>query len=261
MQYLSDWLHQIDFNTWSAHYKDAATLIFSFAAFIISAWTFLQKRGEAKSALRKQLTDMIEKLHDLNVENAKSNDEKLGLQYPKHFGRLLSDQRRFLVRQAKYIGEQIPNLVSPYELMVIAIGLDEIDDAPEAKKWFLRALAKADSEFDEVIVRRQFGRTLFRSGQIEDAREQFELASKVFKGNSDREMIYAGDTFERWGGLETDYGSKSRAPQLFGLAEQEYSRIGAEWLRKRQLDRLASVGKSREDRPKLSTDEKSDQVT
>lgn len=240
MQFLSDWLHGIDPASWATYYKDAATLIFSLAAFTLSAWTFMQKQGEAKGALRKQLTDIIEKLHDLNVESSKSTDEKLGQQYPKNFGRLLSDQRRFLVRQAKYISEQIPRLVSPYELMVIAVGLDEIDDGSEAKKWFARATAKADNPFDEVIVRRQLARALFRSDQITEAREQFLHASKVLRGVSDREIIYTGDTFERWARLEADYGSQTQASQLLQAAKQEYSRIAAEGLRKRQMDRLAA---------------------
>jgi tetratricopeptide (TPR) repeat protein len=238
MQFLTDLFHQFDLASWSSQYKDAATLGFGFSAFVVSAWTFMQKKSEAKGALRKQLTEIIEKLHDLNVENAKANDENLRKQYPKNFGRLISDQRRFLVRQAKYIAEQIPKLVSPYELMVIAIGLEEIDDAPEAEKWFRKAVSKVSNQFDEVIVRRQFGRALFRSGQVDEARKQFQLASEVLKGTSDREIIYNGDTFERWAGLETDYGSSVKASDLLQRAELEYEKIGAEWLRKRQLDRL-----------------------
>ncbi len=201
----------------------------------------MRKKGEAKGAIRKQLTDIIEKLHDVNIENAKANDKKLGEQYPRNYGRLLSDQRRFLVRQAKYNAEQIPKLVSPYELMVIAVGLEEIDDAPEAEKWFRKAVSKAFNEFDEIIIRRQFGRALFRVGQIDDARKQFQLASEVRKGTTDRQIIYNGDTFERWGGLEADYGSRTKARDLMQLAELEYKKIGANWLRKRQLDRTLAI--------------------
>jgi hypothetical protein len=146
-----------------------------------------------------------------------------------------------LVRQAAYIAKKNPRLVSPYELMIIAIGLEEIDDAPEAERWFRRAVAEASNEFDKVIVRRQYGRALFRSGQAADARKQYQAAADVLQGRSDRHLVYRGDTFERWGGMEADYGSKIETARLFFLAGTEYREIRADWMRRRQLERLTEL--------------------
>lgn len=238
MQSLKDWINKMDLIELTKQFKDLVTLSFSFFAFVVSAWTFLQKRGETKIAIRKQLTDAIEKLHDINVESSKANDKKLCEQYPNNIDRLLSDQKRFLVRQAKYLAEQIPNLVSPYEEMVIAIFLDDIDDSLESEKWFRRAISRASNQFDEVIARRQYARSLYRNGQVDRAREHFQAASEALQGNTDRQLIYNGDTFERWARVEADFGSWGMARDLVQRAEHEYQKINVDGLRRKQLHRL-----------------------
>jgi tetratricopeptide (TPR) repeat protein len=234
---LSDILSWIKTGWSEASAKDVATIAVSTLAFGISVLTLSQKTNESKVGLRKQLTDILEKLHETNVENTKANDPNFRSSYPQNYGRLISDRRRFLVRQAKYISEQIPILVSPYEMMFIAVGLEDIDDASEADKWFQRAIRKASTEFDKVIVRRQYGRSLFRNGQFVDAREQYKAALNIFRHTSDKHLIYQGDTYERWAGMEADCGDPREASRLYDRAILEYERIRADGLRERQLQR------------------------
>jgi tetratricopeptide (TPR) repeat protein len=234
----------LDFLVWiksgwpDASVKDIAPIVISVLAFVISALSFFQKTNEANVSLRKQLTDILEKLHETNVESVKANDRKFRDNYPQNYGRLVSDRRRFLIRQAKYIAEQIPILVSPYELMFIAVGLEDIDDAPEAEKWFQSAIRKASTEFDKVIVRRQYGRCLFRNGQAADARQQYKVALTILKSTTDRHLVYQGDTYERWAGMEADYGDADEARKLFDLAILEYEKIRTDGIRERQLQRV-----------------------
>jgi hypothetical protein len=61
----------------------AATVVF-----IIGLFTFTQKRTEFKSTLRKQLTDYIAKIHDLNVDQGKSRAINKKGDYPPDFNRL-----------------------------------------------------------------------------------------------------------------------------------------------------------------------------
>jgi hypothetical protein len=94
----------------------AATTI----VFIIGLFTFTQKRTEFKSTLRKQLTDYIAKIHDLNVEQGKSRAANKKDDYPPDFNRLIMDQNRFVTRQMDYLANTISNMVTPYEWMVLA---------------------------------------------------------------------------------------------------------------------------------------------
>ena len=221
--------------------KDFASVLISIFALIVAAMSFYQKSHEAKGGLRKQLTEVIEKIHDTNVENVKANDEKFRKEYPANYGRLLSDKRRFLVRQAKYIADQIPRFVSPYERGLIAQAFEDIDDVPEAKKWFLEAVKSSPTGFDRLIIHRQYGRFLFRTGQTDLGREQYELALKVLSGDSDRHFLYQGDTYERLAVLEVEYGEPSLAPGLFGKTLGEYNKIRVERVRLQQIQRVDSV--------------------
>src|SRR4051812_5995225 len=92
--------------------KDWITLLASVSALIFSLLTFRQKKGEGQLALRKQLTELLEKLSELNTEiskyrsaQSKQND------YPANYVALMNDQRRLLVRQADFMSSKIPKLV------------------------------------------------------------------------------------------------------------------------------------------------------
>ena len=84
--------------TWLSSFWDAITTpplrdyIATSAAtvvFIIGLFTFTQKRTELKSTLRKQLSDNIAKIHDLNVEQGKSRAVNKKGDYPPDFNRLI----------------------------------------------------------------------------------------------------------------------------------------------------------------------------
>src|ERR1700722_5170643 len=87
-------------------------LVFSALSFIIAIASFRQKTREGRYALRKQLTDTVQKLLELNTEYSKSTlDES---KYPRNYGSLINDQRRFHARQAELMTGQIRRLVSKW---------------------------------------------------------------------------------------------------------------------------------------------------
>jgi hypothetical protein len=100
--------------------KDRVSFAASGSALVFSLLSFFQKRSETSQARRKQLTDVLQKLSDLNTERAKfkSLEKKEG--YPPNYSNLIDDQRRFLVRQAAYISQNVRRFVSPYEYLVMA---------------------------------------------------------------------------------------------------------------------------------------------
>lgn len=226
-------------NAWNkAEPKDLITFGASMAAIFISTMTYFQRASEAKSGSRKHLTDIIEKLHETNVEQAKWRDKDLRKEFPRDYDRLIGDRRRFLVRQAKYLVEQVPGLVSPYERGLVAMGLESIDDTTEANEWFRAAIKYAHNEFDKLIVLRQYGRFLFRTGRVNEGRKQFNKATNLLCYGSDRNNVYQGDTYERWAQLEYDFGDKNRVAELLDHANIEYRKVSPPDFSKLLLARL-----------------------
>lgn len=209
--------------------KDKLTLSVSFAAFMIALFGFFQKSAEKKIGIRKQLTDTIMKLLELNVEAFKANDDKAKGNYPNEYGRLIGDQRRLIVRQAKYLSEMIPREVSPYESVVIAIAFDDIDDPPQAEILFKHALDRSMGEFERVITHRQYARFRFNQRRPEEGRALYEKASNLLNGVSDKHLMYQGDTFERWARAEKDHGDRSRFDGLVKRAGEEYKQNCNGW--------------------------------
>ena len=80
-------------------------IVASLAALGFSYAGYRQRDKEGQLGMRKQLTDLLEKLTDLNLERSKVKSKPE--EYSPNYLGLLNDQRRFLVRQTAYLAEQI----------------------------------------------------------------------------------------------------------------------------------------------------------
>jgi hypothetical protein len=215
---------------------------FSAVALLISIWSAMQKWSEFHLSMRKQLTDYISKIHDLNIERAKSEAPNKTGDYPKEFGRLVTDQRRFVARQADYIARKIRSRVTPYELMVIAICMDQIDEINLAEDYFRRALFfHSLSDLERVIIARQYARFMFRLGRVDNGRGLFEYAASKTNGDTARHIIYLGDTYERWASTEAEFGDAGRTVDLIDAAEREYQRLSDNPLKERVITRVQEL--------------------
>ena len=81
-----------------------APIVVSLVALAFSFLSYRQKDKEGKLGLRKQLTEILEKLTNLNVEDAKARSQSED--YPLNYTGIINDNRRFLVRQAAYLAMQ-----------------------------------------------------------------------------------------------------------------------------------------------------------
>lgn len=226
---------------WLTKNKEIVALILSGAAFSISLLGYFQKSSEKRLGIRKQLTDSITKLLELNTELSKANDPKLKANYPANYGSLVADQRRLMVRQSKFLADKISKEVSPYEKMVIASGFDEIDDPIQAEDLFKQAMAETAGNFERVIVHRQYARFLFRQGREEDGRRQFEMAAGLLGSASDRHRIYNGDTYERWARAEKEMGDRTKFAELTKRATEQFSAMKQSTNKTRLLSRVLDL--------------------
>jgi tetratricopeptide (TPR) repeat protein len=202
--------------------KDWTTLLVSTFALVFSILSLRQKAGEGRLVLRKQLTDLLEKLSELNIEVAKFRfiREKKD-EYPPNYIGLLNDQRRFIVRQAAFVASRIRNLVSPYEYLVLAGGFDSIDDTYQAERLYKLA-SRTNDQIDRGIAIRGYARYLFNRGRIEESRQQYSKAVECFKGDSDHLRHHRGDTYERWAGQEREWKNEPEANSLLEHSIAEY---------------------------------------
>jgi tetratricopeptide (TPR) repeat protein len=213
-------------------------MAFSFS--IVSTYVTLRQKGyETQRALRIQLTDVLNKIVSLNVENAKlPPDGTLPPGTPPSIKALLNDQRRFLVRQATYIMHQIEPLVSSFEYLLIAATYDNIDDVYQATRYFEIAQQRAEDDINRGIITRSYARFLFNQGEHGRGREQYGEALKIFSGDSDRMKEYRGDTYLRWATLECEWEFQKEAEALFEQAKLSFASKSSPAMRKRSVARL-----------------------
>jgi tetratricopeptide (TPR) repeat protein len=203
--------------------KDWTTLVVSTFALVFSVVTLRQKAGEARLARREQLTDLLQKLSELNTEVSTYRflREAKKDEYPPNYVGLINDQRRFLVRQAAFVAAKIKRLVSPYEYLIIAGGFDSIDDTYQAEHFYQLA-TKTKDQIDRGIAIRGYGRYLFNRGRMEEARQYYLLALEAFKGDSDHLRHARADTYERWAAHEREWGHPTEANSKLEHAVAEY---------------------------------------
>jgi hypothetical protein len=189
------------------------------------------------------LTEVLEKISTLNLEFAKipeNGQSPSGLTAGMRGH--IADQRRLLVRQAAYLATLIPELVNPFEYLVVAGCFADIDAVDEAEIFFRKAIVQVESEpLNLGIITRGFGRFLFRLGELNQGREQYEAAVAVFSGDSDTMRFYRGDTYMRWASQELDWSFVGNASQLFERARAEFTSQQNPNSKNRNLQRLDKV--------------------
>lgn len=220
--------------------KDLIIISISFASFCISLITYLQKNSEGKISLRKQMTDTMEKLTDLNIEVDKSSIESEKSKYPQRYVALINDQRRFLIRQAIYISKKIGNYVSPFEYLLIAGVCDGLSMVDESEYYFKVAIKKSRG-FEKGFAERQYGRFLFRQNREVEGRVHFGKCFHHFSGSTNGAIFARAESYERWAKVEDEHGYSRDAADLLESAIDEYGKMTQVYRRDSNIRRVRSI--------------------
>jgi tetratricopeptide (TPR) repeat protein len=214
---------------------------------LLTGLSFLQRESERKLAARKQLTELLEKLTSINTEIAKFRyvtnanlNPPTSTALPPNFAGLLSDQRRFLVRQAAFIARAIRARVSPYEYLLIAEAFDGVDDPDQAEGHYTLAVDLAKDPFDKILALRGRGRFLFNHQRLEEGREQFSAALACLTDESDRTRRLRAETYERWAVREAEVKNYVGAHEHLSRGIVELKRVPDGRVR-RDIDRLEAA--------------------
>ncbi|WP_156648077.1 hypothetical protein [Methylobacterium sp. Leaf88] len=224
---LTEWATKIVNNFEAMPEKDKFVILtgivsvfISTSSALISLISYRQKGREGAYALRKQLSDTMQKILDLNMESAKRNNDPD--KYPRNFGGLINDQRRFHARVALSLMGRIGPLVSRWEYQLAARAFADLSDLDTAKSMYLIATKSRSSPVEDATVLRGYGRFLFQSGEVDSARVAMEDAV-AYLSESDNLAHERGFTYELWAEHELDFGYLEVSQKCFNLALREYS--------------------------------------
>jgi tetratricopeptide (TPR) repeat protein len=217
--------------------KDPAAVIISSLALIVAALGYLQRSFETRIAKRRQLSDALLGLTQVNLELEKTRSASDAVRTFSPIVGILNDQRRNLVRQAAFLIDRLPSDVSTPEFLTLAWAFNAIDDAFEAERSFIRAVAVAPDDINRCIALRSYARFTFAEGDFEGGRGLYRRAVAVVSSPIDRQRHYYGETMERWAVQEAEWGDPERAAALLAEAVEKYRSISHPTMQDRNIAR------------------------
>ena len=220
----------------------------SFCALAISLQSYLQRKSENRFSLRKHLTEVLEKITDLNTDVAKYRSLQNKEGYPQNYVAIVNDQRRFFARQAAHLADQIRDMTSPYEYLVIAGALSEVEAVDQAETYFKKALEMENTPMETARISRAYGRFLFQEGRPEEGRDKFWDADTSVQGTSDVELAFRGNTYERLAIAEEEY-APDRSEALLERAVDIYKQFHHPLRRDREVERVRGLLRRRRNEP------------
>ncbi|UVM34386.1 hypothetical protein [Pseudomonas sp. B21-019] len=211
------------------------------AGLVLSLITLLMKSGENNRTIRSQLTDVLARLNAVAAESRKyrieTAKERLTPDQRAMFG-FYNDQRLFLVGQARYLIEQIPDHVSHSELSLVAQALGTVGDHELACHYWENSFEKSPSNYIRGIHSRGFASYLFGQGYTELGRYRFKSSISLITADSDQRRADRAETYLRWAASERYSDFLSEAAELVGHAEIELSLIKSPPVRNRCAQKI-----------------------
>ncbi len=220
--------------------KDTITTTFSVAAFAVSMVSIIQKVLETRQTRRKQLTDVLKELSELNLKNATFQSLENRDGYPQNYTALIGDQRRFFVRQAAGLSDLLGNkFVSSHEKNLIAITFAELDYFEEASRFFRSAAEYCPPGVERGLALRNLARFLYMRGTFDEGQQRYETAISAFQSIGDASAYYRTTTYYRWAEAARDF--KRDHPQALWASDraiEEANRIKNEKRKGEEIGRI-----------------------
>ncbi|WP_132055688.1 hypothetical protein [Pseudocnuella soli] len=226
--------------------KNVLTAIGIVLTIIFGIYTVRQKRRDRLITIRNKLTDILEKLANLNMDNAKYQVSKAKDQLPDNYNGLLSDYRRVYVTHASNFVSQLPNSMTySHELSLIAQAFSSIDDLGNAELYFDKSRQRADNVVDQILSERNYARFLFTKVDKKAGEELYDEIFKTHKGESDMVLFYLGETYKRWAAAYLTYGENVLHNDKLQLARLQFDKMKNTHLKVnhiRQIDTMLRSG-------------------
>ena len=210
--------------------KEYLPLLFSMLAITISLITNMFDRTKHKRALRKELTDIIEKLTKLDFESHnlifgyKEKSEEAEFSKKLAIDKNLNTQRRYLVNHAEYLAGKIPRSITSSDFQIIASSYASIGDLDKAKEFYIKALSKKASDSSIQIAKRGYGRVLYRLGEIHEGASVYRNSvNSCLKEPKYMHQLFT--TLTHWGNAELQYSDGHNIPYIFDAIKKTIEKV------------------------------------
>ncbi|CAI8990954.1 TPR_REGION domain-containing protein [Pseudomonas sp. IT-P44] len=226
-------------------YAVIAAAVAGVAGLALSLITLLMKGEENRRTIRSQLTDVLARLNVVNAESRKYRIEtaETGLNPEKRaMFSFYNDQRAFLVGQARYLMDQLPDHVSDSEFGLVAKALGNIGDHELACHYWEMCLERSPSDHVRGMHSRGFGGYLFGEGYPELGRFRFQNGVALIAGTSDQRRFHRVETYLRWAAAERFAGFFSEAKEVLDKAMAEASVIRSQSVQNRCAQTIREYG-------------------
>lgn len=226
--------------------KDRVTLSLSTLALTLSlfatGWSILQGRYEQQRLLRSQLSEVLMRIVSTDVEQMKLPHDLKDQAYVQNISNALGYQHNFLLRQAMFLADQIPALVTDVEYNTIAVGNQSSGDFLNAEKYFKRSIDVAPNAQYQSVALGSYANFLFLTHRFEEARKEYQMALSALVGNDNSTRYGRGLLYQEWAGDELNLAnSATRSLELFESARNEFNGIDVEPMKRSALQSLQAA--------------------
>lgn len=225
--------------------KDLLTLGFSAFAIVISILAFTVttrlKRFEMQRSTRDQLNKLISEMLSSAARDQEILKTAPGMRpSPQQlmFASISAQRHSALARQADYLAQQEPSLVTDVEWATIAQAFSSVGDFSRAEERFQRAISAAPDEYYRVLNIRGLADMLFHCGRLEEGRKYYQNALSVLPDTTDNNKITNLSSLDMWLINELSAGQAQEADRIYEKASNLCSTIGNAILRTRTLNHL-----------------------
>ena len=212
--------------------KELVTLSLAILAFVVSlistTITIVRGRRERQRAIRNEITNVMSQIVATAMENAKLYHENSGqsTQYYQTVSSILNQRNAFLLHQAAYLTEQVPELVTAVEYNTLAAANANAGDLFTAERFYRKAIEEAGNTAYKSMALRSYAAFLFPLRRFEEGRVIFQRAISLLKSGSNHDRYTNGFTYQMWAWNELHNAESSeRAKALFDSAANEYQGI------------------------------------
>lgn len=211
--------------------KDKIAVVVSMVALSLSIWSTAM--GEARAAFEKErslkaeLSATLSKIMELNKEGATLfrdyNKSEEHAQFLQVQSGNISQENTFLIHQAMYIAEKIPDMVTPVELNTIAAANANVGDLPAAERYYLLAIDGTNDPYYASLAIRSYAGFLYPQRRFEEGRKRFQEALARLPGGDNFVRGVNGYTYQMWAFNEMSFANnRSRAVDLFRESHNEF---------------------------------------
>ena len=218
----------------------AIAIIVSVASALIAY--SLQKSDSQRSA-REQLSKSVAELINLNSKNYhiwSTAPEHRNANYYQEIS-AISQIAASMTRQAVFLVDSFPDMVTDVDCVAIAQGLTLVGDNVLADTFMQHAISKSPSDFYRIINLRGYADFLFRQGRHEPAREKYQEAVKIFDNDTDFNKATNGYTYQMWMSSEFYSGFASESESHYQRALGIYNSISNQMMKAYNINSLGQA--------------------